>query len=189
MKITIVGILVCIGGTVFAQAPDVVSNVRSAVSAVVSALPDGNVGTVDYLRNFGIRTRSLRGYQDLVAVVSNNQELVCSNFNACATNEMSRMILLSAWWGGNDNLYLDGLSRSLDLAIEGSLRREDIDWYRSGHRNERRGNILALRYDDPCVSNLVVRYCGFMGETNNCHRILSGEAKRDLLQYFEDMSH
>jgi len=189
MKATVVGLFVCIGGVVFAQAADVVANVRSAVSTVVSELPDGNAGTVDYLRNFGIRTRSLQGYQHLVAAVSNNSDAVCSNFNACATNEISRLVLLTAWWGGNDSLYLDGLSRSLDLAIDGTLSREDIDWYRTGHRNERRGNILALRYDEPGITNLVLRYYGYMGETNNCNRILSGEAKRTLLRYLEEISH
>lgn len=188
MRMIFAVVVACWGGMMVAQTNDVVADVRMSVSTVVSSLPNGTADTVDRLRNFGVHAKHLRGYQNLVEAVSNNQDIVWSNFNLCATNELSRMMLLAAWWGGDDQLYLNGLSRSLDMAVSGTLTREEVDWYRSGHRNERRGNILALRYDEPGVSNLVMRYYGFMGETNACQRILSGEARRTLLRYFEDMA-
>ncbi len=167
----------------------VVSQTRSAVLSVVSSLPEGSRGSPEYIREFGASYRRHSAYGELVGIVSNNQETVCANFDLCATNELSRMVLLSAWWGGDDGLYINGLSNTLDLAISGTVTREDLDWYRMGHLSVRRGNILALQYDEPGVSNLVARLYGFTGETNICNRILSGEARISITNYLEEISH
>lgn len=179
-------VVVCTG---MVCADDVVPQVRSAVAAVVSALPEGRQGTSTYLQEFGFPLKRLSAYQELVGVVSNNQEMVCSNFVACASNELARMVLLAAWWGGDDALYISGLSRGLDLATAGVVSHKELNWYQSGHRSERRGNILALRYDEPGISNLVLRLCEFTGETNVCRRILSGEARTSITNYLEEISH
>ena len=67
------------------------SNVCSLVSSAVSALPDGRCGTPEYIREFGVPLRRCPSYQDLVGLVSSNQEAVCTNFSMCATNELSRI--------------------------------------------------------------------------------------------------
>ena len=186
-KLTIgVFILACVGMTC---ADDIVSQVCSSVSSVVSALPAGRRGSPSYIREFGVPLKQQLEYQCLVGIVSNNQDSVCSNFNACATNELSRMLLLSAWWGGDDDLYISGLSRSLDLAMNGIVTRDELDWYRRGHFNVRRANMLALRYDEPGISNLVSRLYGFTGETNVYLRVLSGEARISITNYLEEISH
>ena len=188
MKKLITGafVLACV---VMACADDIVSQVCSSVSSVVSALPAGRRGSPAYIREFGVPFKQCAGYQGLVSIVSNNQDLVCANFSACATNDLSRMVLLSAWWGGDDDLYVSGLSRSLDLAMNGIVTRDELDWYRRGHFNVRRANILALRYCDPGISNLVYRLYGFTGETNACLRVLSGEACISITNYLEEISH
>ena len=186
-KLTIgIFVLACVGMTC---ADDFVSQVRSLVSSVVSELPDGRRGSPEYIREFGVPLRRLPSYQELVGLVTSNQEAVCANFSVCATNELSRMVLLASWWGGNDDLYISGLSHSLDMAVAGVVTREDLDWYRMGHFNIRRGNILALRYYESGISNLVVRLYGFTGETNACSRILSGEARVSITNYLEEISH
>ena len=124
--ITGVFILSCVGMTC---ADAIVSQVRSAVYSVVTALPDGRRGTPEYIREFGVPLKRNDAYQGLVGIVSNNQDSVCANFGVCATNELARMMLLSAWWGGDDDLYISGLSRSLDLAINGIVTRGELDWY------------------------------------------------------------
>ena len=86
-KLTIgVFILACVGMTC---ADDIVSQVCSSVSSVVSALPAGRRGSPSYIREFGVPLKQQLEYQCLVGIVSNNQDSVCSNFNACATNELS----------------------------------------------------------------------------------------------------
>ena len=188
MKKLAIGVLI-LAYVGMACADGIVSQVRSSVSSVVSALPDGRRGSPEYIREFGVPLGRCPSYQDLVGLVSSNQEAVCTNFSMCATNELSRMVLLASWWGGNDDLYISGLAHSLDLAIAGVVTREDLDWYRMGHFNIRRGNILALRYDEPGISNLVVRLYGFTGETNACSRILSGEARVSITNYLEEILH
>lgn len=188
MKI-IVAVVFSVSFVSLSMAEDIVSQVRSSVSTVVSFLPAGRRGSPEYLREFGFPLKRHAAYRELVGVVSNNQEAICSNFTGCATNELSRMVLLAAWWGGDEPLYLNGLSRSLDLAIDGIVTRNEFDWYRKGHRNVRRGNILALRYDEPGMSNLVMRLYGYTGETNALRRVLSGETRETIANFLDEMSH
>lgn len=49
--------------------------------------------------------------------------------------------------------------------------------------------MLALRYDEPGISNLVSRLYGFTGETNVYLRVLSGEARISITNYLEEISH
>ena len=103
--------------------------------------------------------------------------------------DLKMQMLLSSWWGGDDDLYISGLSRSLDLSMDGIVTRDELDWYRSGHLNVRRANILALRYGESGISNLVSRLHDFTGETNACLRVLSGESCIGITNYLEEMSH
>ena len=179
-------IMICVG---LSFADDIISQVRSSVASVISALPEGRRGSPEYIREFGVPLKNSSAYHELVGVVSNNQETVCAGFSSCATNELSRMVLLAAWWGGDDALFLSGLSHCLDMAINGVVTRRELDWYRMGHFDVRRGNMLALKYDEPGMSNLVSRLYGFTGETNTCRRILSGEARISITNYLEEISH
>ena len=76
---------------------------------------------------------------------------------------------------------LDGLSYEQIEQLAGEIRRELI--------STGRANILALRYDEPGISNLVSRLYGFTGETNACLRVLSGEARISITNYLEEISH
>lgn len=172
----------------FSPADDIVSQVRASVSRVVSALPEGSRGSPEYMSEFGFPLKRNSAYKDLVGLVSNNQDVICANFAECATNARARVSLLAAWWGGDDTLYVSGLSRSLDLALSGVLTRNEFDWYRKGHRNMRRGNLLALRFGEPGVSNLAFRVYSYTGETNAYRRIVTGEAGASISNFLEEIS-
>ena len=173
----------------FSRGEAVVTEVRRLIAAVVTQMPEGGRDSPEYVREFGFPYSRLAAYEELVGLVTNKQEIVWSNFCSCATNDLARMTLLATWWGGNDDLYISGLSRCLDLATSGVVTRDEFDWYRTGHRNIRRGNILALRYDEPVVSGLVSRVYGYTGETNVLRRIVSGEARLSISNYLEEVSH
>ena len=179
-------VLLCEGSV---SAEDVVEQVRSSVANVVLSMPEGRRRSPEYVREFGFPLKHHSAYRELVEQVSNNQSVVCANFDECATNMLARMVLLSAWWGGDDEFYINGLSNCLELAMAGVVSREEFEWYRNGHCNIRRGNILALKYDGSGVSNLVLRVCGFTGETNVCQRILSGQARESITNFLEEVSH
>ena len=115
----------------------------------------------------------------LGAFVSNNIEVVYSNFSVAATNLAERRILLaSAWWLGDD-YYLDCLSRNVDLAISGVISRDDLKWYMTGDRTRDWSYMLADQYDRPGVSNIVLRLMSYTGETNKYEKALSSKAKAE----------
>ena len=173
----------------FSRADDIIAQVRTSVSAVVSALPEGRRGSPEYMFEFGFPLKRSPAYKELVGIVSNNQDVICANFAGCATNAQARMSLLAAWWGGDEDLYISGLARSLDLAVSGALTRKEFDWYRKGHRNIRRGNLLALRFNEPGMSNLASRVYGYTGEMNSYRRIVSGEACGSISNFLNEISH
>ena len=165
-----------------------VLQVRSAIAAVVNVLPSRRCGTCTYLKEFGFRKREFAEYRNLATAVSNNYAIVFSNFGSCATNDLERMVLLSAGWAYDDDYYMKWYSNLLDAAEAGVVSRAEVKWFNEGSGNERRMNLLAIKYDEPGVSNIVYKLQNVTGDTNLCRRILSGESKNLYLQYFAEMS-
>lgn len=166
-----------------------VEGVRQAIENVVSNLPQRAGGSLLHMKEFGFRNRKTAEYAALAQAVSNAEEKAWVEINNCATNELERMILLSAGWAYDDDYYLKCYSNVLALAEAGVLNLGEVRWFGEGSRNERRMNLLALRYDMPGISNLVFRLQAITGNTNYCQKILSGESKRLYLQYTEEMSY
>lgn len=166
-----------------ASESNAISDVRSALAAAVNGLQPKRSGVCKYMQEVGFRNRGSAEYESLAIVVSNHFETVVSNFCICATNDLERMVLMSAGWFCDDDYYLRWYSSLVDLAVDGVVSSAEIKWYGEGSGDERRMNILALKYDSPGVSNLVRKLQGITGDTNYCQRILSGEARRLYLQY------
>ena len=59
-KLAVVGIMACV---CMSFADDIVSQVRSSMSSVISALPAGRRGTPEYIREFGIPLKRYPAYQ------------------------------------------------------------------------------------------------------------------------------
>ena len=68
MKKLIMGVFI-LDCVVVACADDIVSQVCSSVSSVVSALPAGRRGSPSYIREFGVPFKQCAGYQGLVSIV------------------------------------------------------------------------------------------------------------------------
>ena len=157
--------------------------VRAALTTVVDSLPPRRSGASDYMREFGFRNRGTSAYRNLAEVASNNYEIVISNIHQCATNDLERMVLMSAGWGYDDDYFLRWYSDLVDLAMAGVVSQDEVRWYSEGSGNEWRMNLLAIRYDAPGVSNLVLKLQGLSGRTNYYQKVLNGESKRSYLQY------
>jgi len=159
--------------------------VRQQLDAVMQNLPC-DCGDVHMLYNMPTCFTQLQSYPILVAGVSNNLSAVMDHFGICATNRSEKLVLMSVGWAYDDDYYLrfmDGLSA---VAVSGGVTADDYRWYCSAHRNELRLNILALRYQEPIVSNILNRVEMFTGDTNRCNRIRSGEARSSYLNWREN---
>ena len=167
---------------------DLVTRVRGALSDVAAALPQGRRRTADYLYEFGYKYKSNPHYQTLAVIVSNNLVAVNSNFNACATNELDKLLLLSTAWAFDGAYFLNSLSNDLNLVEQGILSKREFLWARRGSRNVHLLGLIPMEYDSQGVSNLVLRMQHLIGETNYCQRILSGAAKSDVIDVMNSMS-
>ena len=138
---------------------------------------------------FGVSTDELFDFElELGRSVSNNIDVVYSNFLAVSTNIVERRLLLASAWRLGDDHYLDCLSRNVDLAIGGVITSEDLEWYMRGHRTRHLTYLLASQYDRPGVSNIVLRLIAYTGETNKYEKVLSGEAKAEYLEFEQFMA-
>ena len=174
--------------SVWATSEGLVPRVRNALADVATAMPDGRRKTPEYLYEFGYKYKSNPHYISLSAIVSNNFETVYSNFNACATNELNRLLLLSTAWAFDGGYYLQCLSNDLELVDAGVLSRREFLWTRRASRSVSLLGAIPMNYNRPGVSNLVLRMQQVIGETNYCQRILSGAARADVIDYMDSMS-
>ena len=106
----------------------------------------------------------------------------------CPKGDVRRLLILSSGWGYDDDYFLKGFANNLDLLDSKIVTQDEVRWYLEGSRNERRMNLLALNYNRPGVSNIVLRYASIIGDTNFCQRVLSGEAKRSFEEYMSEIS-
>lgn len=165
-----------------------VFSVRAKLCDCVASLPDGDRGTPEYMMEFGMPDGMRDKEMELGMLVSNNIEVVYSNFSAIAITKTDRSLLLASAWRIGDGYYLDCLSRNVDLAISGTISADDLRWYMKGHRTRRLSYILAAQYDRPGVSNIVHRLITYTGETNKYEKVLSGEAKVEYLEFEQFMA-
>jgi len=175
------------GGTAWGSS-NIVSDVRYALDGVTAAMPDDRRKTADYLYEFGYKYRSNPHYMTLATIVSNDLQAVNAVFSVCATNELDRLILLSTAWAFGDDYYLNCISNDLELVHAGVLSRREFLWVRKGSRSTHLLGLIPMEYNRPGISNLVARMQQVIGETNYCQRILSGEARTDVINYIESMS-
>lgn len=159
-------------------------NILDAVDAVEECLPrEGKRSWPEYIIEFGYRYRDNQAYPKMAELVSNNFEYVYANFSDLATNAVQRLILLSGGWAYDEDYYIESYSKILDLAIAGDISEQEFRWFESAGRPLRTTSILAYRYKEPRVREIVYRYLEYSGNTNRCEYILSGNAKRDSLLY------
>jgi len=173
----------CAGGVVFADhSADVVQQVRVSIGTVIAALPPRRHGVCEYMREFGYHYKQTHGYDELAAVVSNNFDVAYANFSICATNDLERMVFLSSAWAYDENYCLSCFSNVLEMAVNGGLTKQEFAWFRVSSLDDRFLGVLFMRYDQPGISNLVLRMQTYTGQTNYCQSILNGDLKADFLR-------
>lgn len=141
----------------------------------------------EYVLDRGFKDQATEAQLALATVVSNNLDHVFASFGLCATSQIERLVLMHAGWAYDDRYYLNFYGRLLDKSFEGHLPFEELRWYNSAHRNPIRLNCLAINYDQPGVSNIVLRYQCVSGRTNYCGRVLSGAAKAEFMTLYNEM--
>lgn len=165
-----------------------VATVRSKLQECVALLPSGFRGMPDYMTEFGLPRSVKVKERELGLIVSNCLDAVYSSFEVVATNEIERRLILASPWSVSDDFYLNCLSRNIDLAASGKISLGDLSWYMEGHRSRRLTYLLDAQYDQPGVSNVVLRQMALTGDTNKYARVLSGEAKLEYIEFEQFMS-
>lgn len=162
--------------------------IRTSVSNVIQAISQGRRSMVEYVMEFGYQYYKNPYYKSMSSAVSNNFEEVFSNFDRYAPDSISRLVLLSSAWAYDQNYYFQSLSNALELASQNVITAKEFKWVRTMSDNIEFLSYLSNEYMKPSVSNLVVKMMSVTGETNYCHRILSGEAKRDVQKILDSMA-
>ena len=161
----------------------VIVQVNDSVCQLTQSLLCGDSVDLAYIREFGFKYLNNTNYLMLAAIVSNENDYVFANFQRCATNEASRLMLLSSGWAYDAAYFLHCFSNVLILAENSIVSNDEFEWFRMANRRADLLEALPLQYDLPGVSNLVMRMQQCTGETNYCQRILSGQAKMDVLEW------
>ena len=160
-----------------------VVEIREAMDATVRDLPQGKRAWPDYLREFGFRYDKNPSYGKMADVVSNRFGSVAVRFSDIATNDIQRLMLLSCGWAYDERYYIDYYHLVADLAIKGDITAKDLRWYAVGHRSNKFLDLVARRYGEPRVAQLVDKICQVSPDAKNIDAFRNGTAKRALSQY------
>lgn len=164
------------------------SSISNIMSRIVGQLPEGRKGSYDHVLSFGLKYRALPLYGEFIGILSNDFQLTSKLLLEYPKRDIRRLLILSSGWGYDDDYFLECLSNNLELVEAKIVTQDEVRWYLEGSRDERRMNLLALNYNSPGVSNIVLRYASVIGDTNFCQRVLSGDAKCSYEEYASEIS-
>lgn len=101
-----------------------------------------------------------------------------------STNEVERLVLIAAGAATNEVDYLSRMDVMSDLVLSNRLSTFELCYFdnRCSDENKFAGSALLRRYDEPAVSNLIIKVRSAGGFQDGVEDIFSGEAKR----LFED---
>ena len=98
------------------------------------------------------------------------------NIGDYTTNVIDRVLLENTATFLGEEAYLGYLSILADKVISQEIPLEELECLRmNAWHNHAVSSVLYRRYQDPAVSNLVLKLQSAGVGTNTCHRILSGE--------------
>lgn len=170
-----------VGGFVLHASTNVpVSVVRSCIATIVNdSLTNEEREDASRIFEFGFLATGTPAHTNLALTVSNREDQVLHNMSPLTTNEVERLVLLSAGWSLGEEYYFDFYKKVVDAAYLGFVSREELEWYGCAHHNSDWAACLALRFQQPGVSNVVDKYECVTGQTNYCDRIRTGQARQE----------
>lgn len=124
-----------------------------------------------------VRGRPTAVFSPIVEIMSNNWQEVLMDIDDYATNVIDRVLLENTASFLGEDAYLGYLSMLADKVISDEIPLEELERLQvNSWHNHAVSSALYRRYQEPAVSNLVIKLQQAGVSTNKCQRILSGEA-------------
>ena len=112
----------------------------------------------------------------LVDIVSNNWQEIFLRIDNYATNVVDRILIENTSYFLGEDAYLECLSHLAGKVIANEISFEELECLQANAwHNHAVASALYRRYQEPAVSNLVIKLQRAGVSTNKCQRILSGE--------------
>lgn len=134
---------------------------------------------------YGIGQTDNEKYRNLVAEVAYNAGDVLSHFDAYATNQTERLLILSVRDQLDDRFYVSFCNRVVDLAAKGVISRDELLWtvFPVSSEYER---YLVRSYRDPATRLLLEKLQRVDGASGEYYQdVLSGKAYEEYVKQVE----
>lgn len=124
-------------------------------------------------------------YAGFASSISNCWREVLANFEAIATNNLERLLVLGVGKQYGEDFYIDYMGVLSDLRTNGTITAKEFSWARASTRFDLQ-SCLFRRYQEPKVIELIDKYKAAMpGRTNYWDSVLSGAAYTNYLEEVE----
>ena len=142
--------------------------------------------TDEYILEFGFPASIDSPMHNLGYWASTHSDFVCQNFNQISTNAIDRILILYAESIIDESSYMTFLNKNVDLALAGTISTNELYYFQFWRKVPARGHLIALRYDQPGVSNVAYKLMTCTGQTNYYSSVLSGAMKKEIEEWILD---
>ena len=126
-------------------------------------------------------------FSPIVAIMSNNWHEVMLHVSEYATNAIDRILLENTGSFLGEDAYLGYLSLLADKVVSNEISLVEFEKFQvNAWHNHPVSSVVYRRYQDPVVSNLVIKFQQAGVNTNRCQWILSGQAAEHYQKLLDD---
>ena len=123
-------------------------------------------------------------YQTFACTISNNWQDALSSFLSIGTNETKRLAVLGVGKSFDDNFYIAYCNALADLQQRGFITIQELRWSLASSFTNL-DTCLIRRYQEPQVTNLVVKLKEIFPNNSQWEDVLSGASYTNYLEEVE----
>ena len=167
----------------------IVMSVRQPLSEVMSSCARANLRTILLLNDWqglGLFTNS--AFARLSDVVTNRWPEVLAEMPAISTNQAERLIVLASGTVTGEERFLLNVNTVADMVLSNKLTSAELQFYetRCSIADHHAASSLIRRYQEPPISNLIMKLNAAGAYPRGVSDIFSGEARELYLDAVHD---
>lgn len=173
----------------FGKEEDIVTKVKCPMSRIVNSYGEKRLRPFLLLNDwdgFNIATNS--DFIQLSQIVTNHWNEMLAEMPRISTNQAERIILMASGVVTGEEKFLSCVSLAADMVLSNKLTLAELKFYtmRCSIADHHAVSSLVRRYQEPAISNLIMKLYAVGKYPNGVSHIFSGQAKEDYLDAVND---
>lgn len=191
MKIMkIVMLLVVLSNCIaFGDNQEFVARIRQPLSRIVDEYGDDRLRLLMILNDWGgLNMQTNTDFRHLSQVVTNSWSDVLYMMPELSTNQSERLIVMAAGTVTGEQRYLYSVETAADMVLSNKINAAELRFFinRCTIADHRAVSTLLFRYQEPAISNLIMKLHSAGAYPQGVKDIFTGEEKESYLDALHD---